>query len=166
VYWVDHDTDHLDVLIPAGTFRSPQTPALSPDGRTLFVPDYSRGISAVDLRSKQASLLPHPRSLSLAGIDGLYVAGQTMIAVQNGTAPARLIRMRLNSSLTKIEDFEVLEANWPGLGHPTHGVVVGDRFYFIANSGWDRLTDDGQLKPGAAFDPPAIREMDLRPTNR
>ncbi len=159
VYWVRHDDDRLEVLVPAGTFRSPQTPALSADGRTLFVPDYSRGISAVDLRSKQTRLVAHPRELSLGGIDGLYLAGRTMIAVQNGTSPARIIRMRLDSALTRIEGFEVLESNSPSLGAPTHGVVVGDRFYFIANSGWDRLTDDGQLKPGATFDSPAIREL-------
>jgi hypothetical protein len=39
--------------------------------------------------------------------------------------------------------------------------MVGNRFYFIANSGWDQLTDEGQLKPGAAFTAPAIRELDL-----
>jgi hypothetical protein len=31
----------------------------------------------------------------------------------------------------------ILEANWPGLGEPTHGEIVGDSFYFLANSGWD-----------------------------
>jgi sugar lactone lactonase YvrE len=159
VYWVSHDDDRLQTLVPAGTFRSPQTPALSANGRTLFVPDYSRGISAFDLPSKQSRLVAHPRELSLGGIDGLYLAGQTMIAVQNGTSPARIIRMRLDSSHTRIEGFEVLESNSPELGAPTHGVVVGDRFYFIANSGWDRLNDDGQVKPGSTFESPTIREL-------
>jgi hypothetical protein len=36
---------------------------------------------------------------------------------------------------------------------------VGGRFYFIAQSGWDRL--DGQLKAGAVFEPPAVRVIDL-----
>ena len=31
-------------------------------------------------------------------------------------------------------------------------VTVGDKFYFIANSGWD-------VKPGGAFEAPAIRVM-------
>jgi len=162
IYWVAHDTDRLEMLMPAGTFRSPQTPALSADGSVLFVPDYTRGISAIDLQSKQAKLLSHPRELSLAGIDGLYLIGRTMIAIQNGTSPVRVIRMQLNSSLTEIEGFDVLECNWKGLGAPTHGVVVGDRFYFIVNSGWDRLNDDGQLKPGATFESPEIRELNLK----
>ena len=31
------------------------------------------------------------------------------------------------------------------LGDPTHGVVVGDYFYYIANSGWDVLDEHGQF---------------------
>lgn len=162
VYWVPHDDDRLQVLVAAGTFRSPQTPALSADGRTPFVPDYSRGISAVDLRTRQSRLVAHPPELSLAGIDGLYLSGDTMIAVQNGTSPERIIRMRLDASLSRIERFDVMESNSPWLGEPTHGVAVGNRFYFIVNSGWDRLADDGQLKPGAVFEAPAIREFDIR----
>ncbi len=161
VYWVDHRQDTLKVLIGAGTFRSPQTPALTPDGRRLLVPDYSRGISLVDLASRQTRLLRHPAELSLGGIDGLYLAGQTMIAVQNGTEPERLIRMHLDSGLTSVLSWETLEANWPGLGDPTHGVVVDGQFYFVANSGWDQFGDNGKLKPGAAFSAPTIRGMPL-----
>jgi hypothetical protein len=53
-------------------------------------------------------------------------------------------------SPNEIDRFDVLEANWTGLGDPTHGVVVGDNFYFIANSGWDRVGENGAFKPGAA----------------
>lgn len=162
VYWVPRNDDRLQVLVPPGTFRSPQTPALSADGSTLFVADYSRGISAVDLRTRQARLVAHPPELSIAGIDGLYLTGNTMIAVQNGTSPERIIRMHLDDSLSRIDAFDVMESNSPGLGEPTHGVVVGSRFYFIVNSGWDHLADDGQPKPGAAFESPAIRVFDLR----
>jgi len=161
VYWLDHRKDTLEILIGKGTFRSPQTPALSPDGGRLFVPDYTRGISVVDLATKQAKLLEHPKDVSLGGIDGLYLTGRTMIAVQNGTTPPRLIRMWLDASLTRILRWETMEANWPGLGAPTHGVVVGKKFYFIANSGWDRMADDGRVKPGATFEAPTIRVADL-----
>lgn len=137
VYWVEHRADRLEVLVPPGTFNSPQTPALSADGRRLFVPDYSRGISLVDLATRQVKLLEHPATLSLGGIDGLYLVGRTMIATQNGTTPPRVVRLQLDTGLTRIESGEVLEANWDGLGDPTHGVVVGSDFYFIVNAGWD-----------------------------
>jgi len=167
VYWVDHRKDALEILMGRGIFHSPQTPALSDDGLRLLVPDYSRGISIIELRSRQAKLLKHPKELSLGGIDGMYLSGRTLIAIQNGTAPERLIRMTLDASLTRVLEWETIEANWPGLGDPTHGVVVGQQFYFIANSGWDRMADDGSVKPGATFEPATIRQMrlDAKPTS-
>ena len=167
VYWVDHAKDTLEILVPKGVFRSPQTPALSADGRRLFVPDYTRGIGMVDLASKKVTLLEHPKELSLGGIDGMYLSGRTLIAIQNGTAPERLIRMTLDAALTRVLEWETIEANWPGLGDPTHGVVVGQQFFFIANSGWDHMAEDGSVKPGETFEPATIRQMrlDAKPTS-
>jgi hypothetical protein len=155
--------------VPPGTFRSPQTPALTPDGSRLFVPDYSRGIGILDLKTKSVKLLDHPPELSLAGIDGLYLAGASLIAVQNGTTPPRVIRISLDAGLTRALSWQIVEANWPGLGQPTHGVLVGRDFHFIVNSGWDQLGDDGKLKPGAQFSAAEIRVMhipDVRQTSR
>ncbi len=152
VYEVEHERDRLELLIGPGVFRSPQTPAATPDGRRLFVPDYSRGISIVDLATKKWKLLEHPPELSLGGIDGLYLSGQSMVAIQNGVVPERLIRMHLDPGLTKVLSWETIEANWPGLGDPTHGVLAGDRFYFIANSGWE-------VQQGGAYTPATIRQM-------
>ena len=163
VYWVEHTRDTIEPLFEQGAFRSPQTPALSPDEKRLFVPDYSRGISIVDLATKQWKLLEHPKELSLGGIDGLYLKDRTMLAIQNGTKPARVIRMSLDDSLTRVTQWATIEANWPRLGDPTHGVVVGNQFYFIANSGWDRMNDDGSVKPGATFEAPQIRVMKISP---
>jgi hypothetical protein len=162
VYWIEHTRDTIEILLDKGTFRSPQTPALSADEKRLFVPDYSRGITVVELSTKQWKLLEHPKELSLGGIDGLYLIDKTMLAVQNGTVPPRIIRMSLDDSLTRVTQWETIEANWPGFGAPTHGVVVGDRFYFIANSGWDRMNDDGSVKQGSVFEAPQIRQLKIK----
>ncbi len=152
LYYLDHTRDRLELFLGPGAFRSPQTPALTPDGRRLFVPDYSRGISVVDLAARTWKLLPHPPDLSLGGIDGMYLSGQTLVAIQNGAAPARLIRMHLDPGLTRILTWETIEANWPGLSDATHGVRAAGHFYFIANSGWD-------VKPGAPFEPATLRRL-------
>jgi hypothetical protein len=161
VYRLDQSRRGLELLAPPGTFRSPQTPALAPDRRRLFVPDYSRGIGILDLTTKSVKLLEHPPELSLGGIDGLYLTGASLIAIQNGTAPPRIIRISLDAGLTRALNWQIVEANWPGLGQPSHGVVAGRDFYFIANSGWDQLGDDGKLKAGADFSPAEIRVMRL-----
>jgi sugar lactone lactonase YvrE len=128
-----------------GEFPSPQTPALSEDEKTLYVPDYLRGIAAIDLGTRAIRWLAPADDIALSGIDGLYVYHDSFLAVQNGTTPPRIIRFSLD-----LHKQEVLEANTPGLGEPTHGTISGDSFYIIANSGWSDYDDQGVKKPGIA----------------
>lgn len=134
----------LERIDPPGEFASPQQPALSPDGRTLYVPDYIRGIAAIELSSGSLSWLRPAAGVALSGIDGLKVSGNSFIAVQNGTHPARIVAMPLDVSRAR-----VLEANWPGLGEPTHGTLIGKRYLFIANTGWPLYEDDGKKRAGS-----------------
>jgi sugar lactone lactonase YvrE len=146
----------LERLDTPGEFASPQTAALSADERTLYVPDYVRGIAAMDLQTRAVRWLRPAADVVLSGIDGFYRYGDSFIAVQNGVKPERLVRF--NSSLTKQE---ILEAGTPGLGEPTHGTLVGNVFYFIANTGWDAYDDDGHKKPGSAPVESQIRKIVL-----
>jgi hypothetical protein len=161
VYTIGRQRDVLETLVPAGIFVSPQTPAATPDGRRLLVADYVRGIGVVDLATHAVSWMAHPREVAVNGIDGLYLVGDTLVAVQNGTEPNRVIRLYLDKSLTRILRWEPLESNSPGLGQPTHGTVVGKDFFFLANSGWDQMADDGSVKPGAVLTPPAVMRVAL-----
>lgn len=131
-----------------GDFISPQTPALHPDGRRLFVPDYLRGIAILDLATHAVQWIPMGR-FALNGIDGLYFTHGMLLATQNGTSPERVIAFHLDRSLQRVASEEIIERAGATLGDPTHGVVVGDDFYYIANSGWDVIDAHGTLKPGA-----------------
>jgi sugar lactone lactonase YvrE len=155
VFVIAHDHDQLERLLPEGTFVSPQTPALSADEQTLFVPDYAIGIARVDLKTKAVTWLESDVPAATDGIDGLYWNAGWLVGVQNGTEPERLAAFHLNAQ-NRVDRVQLLEANSPGLGDPTHGVAVGVEFYFIANSGWDRVDDDGKIKPGQAAE---IRRM-------
>lgn len=149
VFLISHADDRLKPLAPAGVFVSPQMPVLSADEKLLYVPDYVGGIAALRLSDRHIEWLSSTRPVALEGIDGMYLYKQCLIAIQNGTMPERITAFHLVSP-TRIDKFGVLEANWRGLGDPTHGVVIGDQFYFIANSGWDRVADDGQFTEGDA----------------
>jgi len=153
----------LAVLVPAGTFTSPQTPALSADEKRLFVADYARGIAVIDLSTRAVRWLGHPGNVALVGTDGLYRVGNTLLAVQNGTTPNRVLRVLLDTAMTRVLDAEVLERAKPAVSDPTHGVLVGDTFYFIAQSGWDRVRDDGTFTPAGANDAPIVRRLTLLP---
>ena len=150
------DSSTLERLDAPGEFRSPQTPALSSDERTLYVPDYVRGIAAMDLKARTVRWLQPAHDIVLSGIDGFYRYGDAFLAVQNGVNPERVV---LFSSRLKKQ--EILEANTPGLGEPTHGTVVGGAFYFIANTGWNAYDDDGKKKPDSAPVVSQIRKIVL-----
>jgi hypothetical protein len=150
---------------------SPQTPAISTDSRFAYVADYTRGIARIDLRTGTIGWLAcHPErsegpasSCALTGIDGLnFVPGarpSQLIAMQNGTTPPRILRLTLNSAADTVTNLEVLEANYPALGDPTHGVFAAHDFYFIANSGWSVLDDHGNVKSGSKLTPATIRKL-------
>jgi sugar lactone lactonase YvrE len=143
-------------------FVAPQTPAMHPDGQHVFVPDYARGIAVVDIRTKHVEWLRHPENIALNGIDGLYFHRGALFAVQNGTAPERVVRIELTSTLDAVTKIEVIQANTEHFGDPTHGVIVGSDLYYITNSGWDAFDDHGQLKPGEKLTSPVIMKFTLR----
>ncbi len=149
--------NRLERMDVPGEFPSPQTPALSADQKTLYVPDYVRGIAAITLATGRVTWLQPADNIALSGIDGLYVYRGSFLAVQNGTTPARIIRF--SSDLQKQE---VLEANTPELGDATHGTIVGDRFYFIANSGWGEYDDQGKKKTGGSPVESTVRNIPLQ----
>ena len=153
--------ERLEAVCDKRHFRSPQTPALLPGEKKLFVADYGRGIAIVDLATRDVSWLKPTADLSLIGIDGLYRAGRDLIVVQNGTSPMRIIRMKLDATFTHILSWQTIEANTPGFGSPSHGVVVGDSFYFLANTGWDSYDDNGVQIPKAKLTAPAVWRMSL-----
>jgi hypothetical protein len=129
-------------------FISPQTPALLNAGEQFFVPDYVRGLGRFDPQKGSVVWLSRngEDKVALNGIDGLYLHGHWLIATQNGASPERVILLKLDPSLTHIIASKMIE----GAGcDPTHGVVVGNDFYYIANSGWAKLDENGNVKAGS-----------------
>jgi hypothetical protein len=152
----------METRVAPGALRSPQSPVPLPDGRRVLVADYSRGIAIVNLQRPQSvSWLRHGSELAVYGIDGPYLYGQGLIAIQNGTVPERLLYMRLDRSYTRVLSWRVLLARAAGLGDPTHGVVRENQFEFISNSGWDRVDEQGELKPTPAAASPALWSIEL-----
>ena len=79
---------------------SPQTPVPARDGKRLFVADYTMGIAVIDLPaagaapnlSAKLNYLPHPENVAVVGLDGLYRNGDSLIGIQNGTEPERILQ--------------------------------------------------------------------------
>ncbi len=144
VYRVMRNTWTLQ-RIDSGDFLSPQTPVVLPDGRHVLIPDYVRGVGMLDLKTKRVAWLAAQGMHALSGIDGLYLVGNTLIATQNGASPERVVRFVLDASKIGVLSESIIERSTPTLGDPTHGVVVGPYFYYIADSGWGSLDEHGNL---------------------
>lgn len=161
IYRIRAGGDFLETFVQPGVFRSPQGMAVSEDGRSLYVADYSKGVFRVHRMTREAVRLPHPPDVTLLGIDGLVRHRQTLIAIQNGTSPHRILRLDLGTDGSAIRSVEILASNLPEWDEPTLGLVVGDRFYYVANSQWNRFVD-GALPPSGDLADPRIMWLDLR----
>jgi hypothetical protein len=136
-----HRIDH-------GEFISPQTLAVCQGKQTAFVPDYVRGLAQLDLASGTVRWLPMGNRFALDGIDGLYCRDGVLMATQNGATPERAVAFFVGGSPATVVAEQVIERSARNLD-PTHGVYVGNSFYYIANSGWNVLDEHGAVKPGA-----------------
>ena len=130
----------------------------------MLVPDYLRGVGVLDLDTGAVRWIAEngPGRTALNGVDGLYVRGKSLFLVQNGTSPERVLRLGLDPTLRQVVSTEIIERATPTLGDPTHGVFVGNHFYYIANSGWSELDDHGDLKPGSKLTPARIMRFQVR----
>lgn len=133
-------------------------------GVLLYVADYSHGILVMDATTGvTVRLRDAPQSTTL-GIDGLAADGDALIAVQNGVAPPRVIRLHLEPTGTGVSRVELLDRNSGIADEPTAGVVVGRRFFYVANSHWEKYDDAGRPRANAQRRRPVILELQLPPS--
>jgi len=135
-------------VVGVGTLRSMQGLVLDESGDYLYVADYVGGLFRVSLTDNAVTRVRADDSTSLFGIDGLYRHGSELIAIQNGIQPHRVVAFALSGSGLEITGSRILARNMPEFDEPTLGQVVGDEFYFIANSHWNRFDRDGNLPDG------------------
>lgn len=160
VYVLRNGSANLDVLVPRGELFSPQGPAIAKDGKHLYLADYGRGIARVDRATGGVTWVSHPRDVALNGIDGLTALdSRTLIGVQNGTNPNRVIRISLDPSGANINKVEVIAQNKEIIREPTHGVLVGRDYYFIGNGGFGAFDDNGNLRTGERAIAPVIMKL-------
>jgi sugar lactone lactonase YvrE len=125
LYLLPAGAEALQILVDVGPLVSPQGIAWSPDGKSLFVADYTQGLAKVDARKGTVRLLDVPVDSVVTGIDGLVWADGSLVGIQNGVRPHRVVRHRLDASLEAIEEITLLERGNPHFDEPTLGVRVG-----------------------------------------
>ncbi|HEU4882789.1 MAG TPA: hypothetical protein VFT45_11100 [Longimicrobium sp.] len=158
VYRIERGEEEMEAFAQ-DELASPQGLVVTSDGRRVLVADYVRGIASLERESGELTWLPVPDSVAVSGIDGLVRMGHRLIAVQNGVAPKRVIELQLDDEERRITGWRPLESATPLLTEPTHAVVVGGEVFFVADSGWDKIDDNGQLKPGMTLEPAHVLRL-------
>jgi hypothetical protein len=137
-------------------FRSLQGLAPSPDGRSLYLTDYSNGLLRVSLESRDVGRIPDLPGSTSRGCDGIVWYHGSIIAVQNGTRTRRIIRFVLAPSGSSLVSADVLDENTAIADEPTIGTILRGQFVYVANSQWDKHDDTGARIPGRTITAPVL----------
>lgn len=162
IYRAQPGAGALVPMVAPGTLRSPQGLAVSGEGRRLYASDYRYGLAVIDLASGAVSRLASDVAVALDGIDGLWRHEDELIAVQNGTAPMRIIALRLSADGTRIIGHRVLEQAHPEWTEPLGGSLEGGALYYVGNGQWDRFEKGAPRADMTPF-PTQIRRLPLKP---
>jgi sugar lactone lactonase YvrE len=160
LYLAEWGSDTLGVFLPKGTLSGANGIALDGERNLLYVSQYGIDIALVDLKDKTVHALQRENDVALYGVDGLYLHGGDLIAVQNHPSLDRIARFSLSADGRSVTGAEVLVRRHESFEEPTTGVVVGDRFYFIANSQIERFTNM-EDPDSTMLDPVRVLEIGL-----
>lgn len=133
IYRLRQGAQELEAFAGAG-FRSTQGLAFSDDEKTLYVVDYSNGLWAVDMATKERRPVEGPANVWLGNLDGLARVGNAFICVQIQVTPVRVVRLRLDATGERIASVETLEMNRQDYNEPIQGTVSDGAFFYVANS--------------------------------
>jgi hypothetical protein len=142
-------------------FYSLQGAAPTADGKWLYLADYSLGLLRMNVASGAIVLLSTPDNTTAIGCDGIVWYHGAIIAVQNGVAPARIIRLVPDDEHDRVLRIDVLDRNTAIADEPTIGTLLGDEFIYVANSQWEKFSGDGARDPARPLTPPIVLRLPL-----
>lgn len=132
VYIISAKQDELVEFVKFEKNSYPNGIDLSADKKKLFVALDGK-IAAIDLASKKSEFLVMPADVK-PGIDGMYFYKNSLITIQPFDNGKTVMRYVLNDKQDTVIKIEPVETTHSLLNQPTTGVIVGKKFYFIANS--------------------------------
>ena len=157
------DGDVLKPMVENPKLTSIRGLTVSGDGKLLYFADYALGIFGVDLAAgKGFDLAFAPANLVLGGIDGLYWYDNTLVAIENGMSPRRVIRLQLDAEGRKVGKVMPLDVANPALTLPTYGAIDADGLYFIANSQKNSYDAYGVVKDASKLEAVHVFRSNLR----
>jgi hypothetical protein len=156
IYRITQQDQKLELFVKTEGLTYVNGITMTPDEKTLFVAG-NEGVQAIDVATRKARMLVVPEGVEMGMIDGLYYHRGSLVAVR-GTS---INRYRLDDAHTRVLLLEVVEKDHPLMNVPTTGVIVGEDFFYVANSQLDFVNPDGTLMTDKLSEP-AILKLKLR----
>jgi hypothetical protein len=160
VYAARAGASELQTLVASGTFRSPQGIVALPGSSSIVVSDYAYGLALVDTATGAVRRIAADLPILLDGIDGLWLEGDRLIAVQNGARPMRIVELTLSPDRTRVVSSSVRERAHPAWTEPVSGSLSNGELIYVATGQWDRFGEGGSL---AGERPPVPTEIRVLP---
>ena len=146
IYWIPKNQNKVQLFLETN-LRSLQGISLSKNEKYLFFSDYASTLYRLELASKTWEPIQNHLDISLKGTDGLYFYKNSLIAIQNGLNPQKIVQIFLDKDLKKLLSYKILENNHAQFNEPTLGLVLGKKLYYIANSQWTGYDENMQIFP-------------------
>jgi len=131
---------------------------LNKDNTYLYLSDYSNGLFIINLEDSQMRAPVMPETLNTSGIDGMYRWGDSLVVIQNGFTPSRVLRLQLDSDGVEITDMAPLAVSQPVFDNPNFGVIRGDWLYYFANSHWGKVDANGKANKPVSIIRTGVKE--------
>ncbi len=151
----------VEAFLPPGSVPEANGIALDVGGRALFVAGW-HDIARVDLRTRRVERLPAPPGVIAGNLDGLYLHRGTLVGIQNGVHPGRILRFHLDRRHRRILRWEILESYHPEQEGLTTGALDGDDLLFLRNTQMRSFDPAGIPLPGRTLKDIVIARLGLR----
>jgi hypothetical protein len=159
IHYAGPADEGLRPLVGHGVFRSPQGMVAVPGKPLLIVSDYRYGLAAVDTRTGKATRVASAKPAMLDGIDGLWRRGKSLVGVQNGTSPMRIVRIDMSNDWLTVRKLTVLEQANPAWTEPVGGAISDDELVYVATGQWGTFGPGGAVREGKTPVPTEIRTL-------
>jgi hypothetical protein len=162
--WMIEKEDTLLQVIYEEAELYPNGIAYDPDQDQIYIASWQKGILRLDREMMTTYTIHQGEVKASQGIDGLYFYKNSLIGIQNGyqdLSKHNIVRFKLNDDF-KVFSTDTLAINHSAFNIPTTGVVIGDRFYCLANSQLDNLNQQtNEIIDTSIIDPTYILGIPL-----
>lgn len=136
VYQKQANEDKLKAVLGLRKMVSMRGIAMNDDGSLMYIGDREMGIVVIEVKSGRTLPLNVPETLNLGGIDGLYFKDNSLVMVQNGIKPQRVMLLQLDSDGIQVTEVVPMAVAQPEFDYPSYGTIRGEDLYYFGSSHW------------------------------